>query len=273
MTRLRTDTPAGPHPDSVRGLLALSDPDLTRHLNELVPPQLLAHFSLAEARSWVREGRGPYRIAEAPGVGTLRLQVWPLPGCPDPALDLELVDTYLGHLEASWIVLNDVSGPRFDVDRDPRGALLPLGAQARNLGEEIRALKAGLAPNQVRPGLGAFRELIRRVETLAVTLGRELLYVSPLAYHNAVQYERYGFTYASGQDEVAWIQQEFQPGGALRRRMDGSRPFRMPWMADTVRGRSWAIRDGVLGRRWTAHKMYKIPGHDFATVTCPDLPW
>ncbi|MHB8766802.1 MAG: hypothetical protein ACYDA8_21035, partial [Deferrisomatales bacterium] len=191
----------------------------------------------------------------------------------DPALLLELTGTYLGHLEASWIVLSDVYGPRYDVDRPPPGTPVPPGTQPRNLKEEIRALAAGLAPNQVRPGLKMFRPLIDRIEGLATVLGIGILYVAPLAYHNAIKYEQYGFTYASGQEELEWIHREFQPGGVLRRRMDGSRPFRMPWMAETIRGRSWAIHDGVLGRRWMAPQMYKFVGRPFTTRTFPGGAW
>ena len=73
--------------------------------------------------------------------------------------------------------------------------------------------------------------------------------------------------------ELAEIHRRFQPGGDLRRRMDGSTPFRMPPMADTVRGRSWAIHDGILGRRWVPPPMYKFPGRDFQTCTFPGAVW
>jgi hypothetical protein len=118
-----------------------------------------------------------------------------------------------------------------------------------------------------------FRPLIARIEELATAFGVGILYVAPLAYHNAIKYEKYGFTYSSGQEEMEWIHRELGPGGVLRKRMDGSRPFRLPWMADTVRGRSWAIHDGILDRRWMAPQMYKFVGRSFSTCTFPQAPW
>ncbi len=254
-------------------LLTLPPAERSPYLTHLVPVELLAHYGLTAPPHWSRGTEGVYRDQAIPGESALRIEVWPDPGGSDPALILELSSTHLGQLEASWIVLNDVAGPRYDVDRGPGGAPIPIGTSARNLREELRALSAGLAPNQVRPGLRLFRPLIGRIEGLATVLGIGILYVAPLAYHNAIKYEHYGFTYSSGQEELAWIHREFQPGGVLRRRLDGSRPFRMPWMADTIRGRSWAIHDGILGRRWMAPQMYKFVERDFTTRTFPQARW
>ncbi len=265
--------PPEERPSSVRELLAAREADIAPYLDYLVTEELRAHYALPHDEPWVWDGPGRFRCLRVPGASALRVEVWPDPDADDPAQIVELSDTYMGHLEASWIVLNDLSRPRFDLDRDKGGVPIPMGSTLRNLREEIRALAAGLAPNQVRPGLRMFRPLIERIEGWAGLLGVEILYVAPLAYHNAVKYEKYGFTYASGLEELLWIHREFQPGGVLRRRMDGSRPFRMPWMADTIRGRSWAIHDGVLNRRWMAPQMYKFIGRPFSTETFPGGPW
>ncbi|GAB4257718.1 hypothetical protein [Deferrisoma sp.] len=260
-------------PRSIRDLWEAPPEERHRALARVVPEPLLRHYGLALPERWSEGPDGTFRCLEVPGENAVRIEVWPEIECEDPALTLELTDTYLGHIEASWIVINDIHGPRFHVDRDPKGNPIPLGSTVRNLREEIRALAAGLAPNQVRPGLRMFRHLIANVEAFCRFLGVEILYVAPLAYHNAIKYEQYGFTYASGQEDMEWIHRQFLPGGVLRARMDGSRPFRMPWMADTIRGRSWAIHDGVLGRRWMAPQMYKFVGRDFATCTFPNAVW
>ncbi len=265
--------PAAERPSSIKGLLELPDADREPYLDFLVPPALKEHYGLAGHGPWHRDQRGPYRWTAIPGAHAVRVEVWPDPTAEDPSQILELTDTYLGHMEAAWIVLNDVHEPRFNLDRMPDGTPLALGSPDRNLREEIRALAAGMAPNQVRPGLRLFRPLIERIEGFAELLGIGILFVAPLAYHNAIKYEKYGFTYASGREELEWIHREFLPGGVLRRRMDGSRPFRMPWMADTIRGRSWAIHDGVLGRRWMAPQMYRFVGRSFSTCTFPNAPW
>jgi hypothetical protein len=264
---------ASESPRSIREILALPESDQAPYLDYLVPPELREHYGLPFEAPWEIDGTSPCRRVHLPETGALRIEVWPNPRIEDPTLALELCDTYYGHMEAAWIVLNDLRGPRYNLDRDAGGRPIPLGSSERNLREEIRALAAGLAPNQIRPGLKLFRPLITRIEGLAQLLKIGILYVAPLAYHNAVKYEKYGFTYASGQEEMEWIHREFGPGGVLRRRMDGSRPFRMPWMADTIRGRSWAIHDQILGRRWMAPQMYKFVGRDFSTCTFPNAPW
>ncbi|MBI5015964.1 MAG: hypothetical protein HZB55_10790 [Deltaproteobacteria bacterium] len=257
----------------MRDLLSRPEAERTLYLDFLVPEELRVHYGLPSRGPWEADATSVFRWISLPEPRTLRIEVWPDPVAEDPALVVELTDTYLGHLEAAWLVLNDLSAPRFNLDRDDRSEPIALGSSVRNLREELRALAAGLAPNQVRAGLRMFRPLIGRIEGLAATLGVDTLYVSPLAYHNAVKYEHYGFTYASGQEELEWLHHEFGRGGVLRRRMDGSRPFRMPWMAESIRGRSWAVHDEILGRRWMAPQMYKFVGRSFSTRTCPGLRW
>lgn len=59
---------------------------------------------------------------------------------------------------------------------------------------------------------------------------------------------------------MEYIDREFRPGGVLHARLDGSTPFRKPEQWKTVRGRSWAIHDGILDRPWESPKMYKKVG-------------
>lgn len=264
---------SGAAPRSVEELLKLDAAGQSPYLDYLVPTELRQHYGLPSVGSWQSGSTGTFRRIPGQVTPTLRVEVWPDPWARDPALVVELSETYLGQLEASWIVINNLEAPRYDVDRDPRGYPIPLESSCRNIPEELRAFAAGLAPNQVRPGLRLLSRLVRRIEGLASLVGVEMLYVAPLAYHNAIKYERYGFTYASGQEELERIHREFARGGRLRWLLDGSAPFRKPWMADSVRGRSWAIHDQVLGHTWVAPQMYKLVGEDFATCTFPGAVW
>ena len=73
---------------------------------------------------------------------------------------------------------------------------------------------------------------------------------------------------------MEWIHQEFQaPHGELFKRLDGSTPFRMPGMEQTVRGRSWAIHDGILGEPFTAIHMYRRVRVDAGISTFPNAEW
>jgi len=74
------------------------------------------------------------------------------------------------------------------------------------------------------------------------------------------------------------IHELFQPGGALLRKLDGRSPFRQPDFADTVRGRSWAIHDGILlevdddllDEGWVSPVMYRMVGNPRGMITFPN---
>jgi hypothetical protein len=70
------------------------------------------------------------------------------------------------------------------------------------------------------------------------------------------------------------IHKEFQPGGLLYEGLDDSTPFRSKGMEKTIRGRSWAIYDGLyvdaLDEEWESPIMYKMVGKDFKANTFPD---
>jgi len=80
----------------------------------------------------------------------------------------------------------------------------------------------------------------------------------PLAYHNAIMHEFYGFRYLTGRALMDRIDQEFAPGGVLFKRLNGSTPFRQPACAFSIKGRSWAIHDGILAEPWECPKMYYL---------------
>src|SRR5438105_3611880 len=65
----------------------------------------------------------------------------------------------------------------------------------------------------------------------------------------------------------------FAEGGPLHRRLDDSTPFRRRGFETSVRGRSWAIHDGilegVLAEGWSGVKMYRVPGRRAAISTFP----
>jgi hypothetical protein len=134
-------------------------------------------------------------------------------------------------------------------------------------------MRAGLAPGQVRRGLRLFREALPLVESLAGEMGKEQISIEALFYHHAILYEHHGFGYLTGRDRLEEIHRGFLPGGDLHRRLDGSTPFRMPEAATTVRGRSWAIHDGILGEPWRVPRLYKIVGRAMAMPTFPDFAY
>jgi hypothetical protein len=139
---------------------------------------------------------------------------------------------------------------------------------------------AGLAPGQVRPGLRLLGQVLDGMAAFCRLLGQELFLVEPLFYHSALLYERHGCGYLLGRELMDDIHRGFQHGGRLRGALDGSTPFRQPGFAETIRGRSWAIHDGILGAlddvsrvSWGGVKMYRQSGRSAGVCTFPSATY
>jgi hypothetical protein len=189
----------------------------------------------------------------------------------DPIFLLQLSDTpFFEQLELSFIAIHDVRAQRFHIDRDEEGRDTLLGTASRNLAEEKRAMDAGLAPGQIYPGLRLFRPFLQQLEEFASQIGCSMISAEALFYHNAIHYEQLGFGYLEGRRKMEEIHREFQPGGILYARLDGSTPFRPKGAERSVRGRSWAIHDGICETPWIAPRMYKPVGRKIGVNTFPN---
>lgn len=235
----------------------------------LIPSRVIELLNLDPATSRDPQGNRLVTYTCPPDQGFVRVEVRTHPPSQDYVFLLKLTQPTDEFLEIAFIIANDPQGERFDVDRDPSGNLVGILSGVRNPAEEVRAMRAGLAPGQVRRGLRMFRQVVPLVESFASELGKEQISIEGLFYHHAILYERYGFGYLTGRDRMEEIHRGFQPGGALHRRLDGSSPFRMPEAAGTVRGRSWAIRDDVLEEPWRVPRLYKIVGQAMGMPTFP----
>ncbi len=181
--------------------------------------------------------------------------------------------SFMESLHLDFLIINDPFSERFNVDIDEFGKETLLGARSRNIPEEMKAMEAGLAPGMVRKGLRLMREFSNCLEGFMVPLGLKNITTEGFYYHNAILWEKYGFTYFKGGRMMEKIHKEFQPGGYLYERLDESTPFRKKGMEQTVRGRSWAIYDGTLvdafDEEWESPMMYKTIGKDFHINTFP----
>ncbi|ALC16599.1 hypothetical protein DSOUD_1826 [Desulfuromonas soudanensis] len=247
----------------------LPPPVKERIYSELVPEELFDDFAIDRQTFAGADGRRKIEFICPAGLGLLRLQVRHQPGDRDFLFFVELADTPYRQMELSFCLVNDPLAPRFDIDVDPFGRDNCFGTLRRNIPEEIRAMEAGLSPNQVRKGLKLFSPFFQRLERFVDALGMDTIVAEPLSYNNAIRYEKYGFDYIAGQQLMRWIDREFRPGGELYRRLDGSTPFRRPGMEQSVRGRSWAIHDGILHRPWDGVKIYKTLGIDAGIDSFP----
>ncbi len=259
-------------PTSIAAINRLPREEKEAIYKRFIPRQLLERFNIPE--DFVdAQGRRLLDLRCKEGSTDVVVDLRHRADAPDPLLYAHLTDTMNGQVHVLLYVVNDPDSPRFDVDRMPDGTPTHFGIDRRNLAAELAAMQAGLAPGQVRRGLRMLQHAIGAFEAFVSSLGHDLFFVEPLSYHNAVIFERYGFAYAKGRRMMERIHEGFQPGGELRSRLDGSSPFRRPEQADSVRGRSWAVHDGILGRPFTEVTMYKRVGAHAGVDTFPGGAW
>jgi hypothetical protein len=184
------------------------------------------------------------------------------------------LDLFMKSVHIDFLTINDPFSERFNVDVDESGGETLFGSRSRNIPEEAKAMEAGLAPGMVRHGLRSLGESLKCIEAFAVSIGLKTLSLGALFYHNAILWEKHGFIYFKGGKVMERIHKEFQPGGLLCAHLDDSTPFRRRGMEKTVRGRSWAIYDGILedafDEEWENPNMYKMLEKDFKVNTFPD---
>jgi hypothetical protein len=183
------------------------------------------------------------------------------------------LETFMASLHLDFLILNDPLSERFNIDVDELDKDTLLGTRSRNIPEEMKAMEAGLAPGMVRRGLRLMGEFVKCLESFMTLLEMKTVTIGAFYYHNAILWERYGFTYFKGGKIMGKIHSEFQPGGLLYEKLDGSTSFRRKGMEQSIRGRSWAIHDGVMldafDEEWESPIMYKTLGKDFKVNTFP----
>lgn len=263
-------------PVSIRAVTNLPDAARDRLLRILLPPYLLSRFQI-KPFSWKGpDGDEHVRVVLRPEAGLLRLEARHSSQAPDPFYCVELQDNALNGVDLNLIVLGDPQAPRFDTDRDDDGKPTQFGTVRRNVREEERAMTAGLAPGQVRAGLSASRDVLQNIEAFLAVMTHYSFFLEPLTYASAWVFERRGFAYVRGHKLMDDIHREFQEGGRLRQALDGSTPFRQPQQWRTVRGRAWAVHDGILaeiGQTWDGLRMVKQIGQHANVNTFPDADY
>lgn len=259
----------GMHLYSLRQINELPTPTKVEIYCHLLPKQLLEEFGIDSNTLCDARGNRLVTFTCPQGTGVVEIDIRSEPGFPDPLLYVELSDTRLNQIEVLLFAVNDPASERFETDRDWRGERTKFGTFRRNVPEEIRAMEAGLAPGQVRKGLRLSRTLLPIFESFVTRLGHDYYLMEPLAYHNAIIFERLGCNYVQGLRKMQWIDLAFRPGGLLHDMLDGSTPFRNPDAWRSVRGRSWAIHDGIMGEPWHGIKMYKRVGQRASVSTFP----
>jgi acetoin utilization protein AcuC len=256
-------------PSTIGGINKLPEPEKREIYSRYIPNELIEKFNLRDLST--NTGLLQFRFAE--GASDVEMMLYHEAGFPDPILYAHLADTMNGQIHILLYILNDPASPRFDVDKMPDGTPTQFGIRNRNLEAELAAMQAGFSPGQIRHGLRILRPATEAFERFVASLGHEMYFAEPLYYHNAVIFERYGFNYQIGKKWMNEIQSGFEEGGVLRQRLDDSNPFRSSKAADSIRLRSWAIHDGILGAPFTNVTMYKRVGVSANINTTPGCEW
>jgi hypothetical protein len=247
---------------SIKDLNYLPEDEKLRVYGRLIPPDLLERMGVDAETLRTADGEVGLRVIARANSNDARIRVPYRRVGPDYALVLDLDEmSGFGALELAFIVVNDVTSPRYNIDVDTEGNPTMLGTATRNIDEEVRAMDAGLGPCQVRKGMRLFRKFLPRLEAFAETAGYNTIQLEPLTYHNAVMYERHGFGYMSGKKDMIDIDEGFQNGGPYAELLGKGSPFRLADSAGNERLRSWAIHDGILGRPFPEMLMFKRVGH------------
>jgi hypothetical protein len=256
-------------PSTIGGINQLPETEKRAIYARYIPKELTEKFNLPDLTD--RKDLLQFRFAE--GSSDVEMRVYHQPGFQDPVLYAHLADTLNGQIHVLLYILNDPESPRFDVDRMPDGSPTRFGTLKRNLEAEKAAMEYGLAPGQVRRGLRLLRPATAAFEQFVASLGHEMYFIEPLYYHNAIISERYGFAYQKGKRRMEAIHAGFQEGGELTQQLDNSNPFRSSQAATSIRLRSWAIHDGILGEPFTDVTMYKRIGKHSEISTTPGCAW
>lgn len=256
-------------PSTIGGINKLSEDEKRTIYGRYIPKELIEKFNLPDPV----KNRELLQFRFASGASDVEMMLFHKVGFPDPILYAHLTDTMNGQIHVLLYILNDPVAPRFNVDKMPDGSPTKFGILQRNIAAEQAALKAGLSPGQVRKGLRLLQPATAAFEEFVTSLGHDMYFVEPLYYHNAVIFERYGFAYQVGKRQMESIQAGFQEGGELRQTLDDSNPFRSSHAANSIRLRSWAIHDGILGEPFTNVTMYKRVGKSANINTALDIAW
>ncbi|MBW1912516.1 MAG: hypothetical protein JRI43_04990 [Deltaproteobacteria bacterium] len=244
----------------------------------LIPPSLYHRFWIDPVSFRNENGEKVVRSFCPPGDRTCLVEI-KLADADEPAYSIQLSDsTDLTQIDWDFVIINDPESPKFNTHIDREGRDTLFGWASRALYEEEKAMNAELFPGQTGKGMGLTDEVINILENFCRIFDIKSIRLEALFYHNAISYERHGFSYFTRYKQMKRIHELFEPGGKLFDRLDNSTPFRQPGFADSVGGRSWAIHDGILAdmdddlleEGWVSPVMYRMVGRSRGMVTFPD---
>ena len=259
-------------PVTIKAINSLPEHPKLRLYRTLIPLEVLADFDI-NPRTWKNPDKIPQvNLFANQGSGKVTISAWYGDDPHNEFFNLELSDNAFNCIDLNFLIANNPIRPKYSIDIDNQGRETHFGTVYRNFQEEAKAMQAGLAPGQIREGLRCSKIVLHHIETFLTMMAHHAFFLEPLTYVSAWLFERRGFAYVQGHKLMDTIHQEFQPGGKLHIALDGSTPFRQPDQWQTVRGRAWAIQDGILeaiDQKWDGLRMIKQIGRNAGVDTFP----
>jgi hypothetical protein len=263
-------------PVTIKALNSLPENPKLRLYRTLIPIQVLADFDI-NPRTWKNPDKlSQVKLDAEHGSDKVKITAWYGEDPQNEFFYLELADNLYNGIDLNFLIVSNPLSQRFRTDFDEQGRETLFGTVHRNCAEEEKAMRAGLAPGQIREGLRSSQIVFIHIETFLTMMAHHAFFLEPLSYVSAWIFEKRGFAYSKGHQLMDTIHREFQPGGELHKALDGSTPFRQPDQWQTVRGRAWAIHDGVLeviDRKWDDLRMIKQVGRQAGVNTFPDAKY
>ena len=263
-------------PVTIKALNSLPENPKLRICRMLFPIKILTDFAI-NPRTWKNpDGLTQVKLKAENGTDRIKISAWYGEDPGNEFFYLELADNVYNGIDLNFILVNNPLGERFGTDCDEMGRETLFGTVRRNLAEEEKAMQAGLAPGQIREGLHSSQIVINHIEIFLTMMAHHAFFLEPLTYVSALIFEKRGFAYSKGHHMMDIINREFQPGGELHNALDGSSVFRQPGQWKSIRGRAWAIHDGILNvidKKWDGLKMVKQIGRAAGVNTFPDAEY
>ena len=217
----------------------------------LVPDELFDRFGIDPSTLCDRDGARLVRVTAPPDKPWARVEVRSSTEDRDPALLVDVEMSPLSVPELAFVQITDPAGPRFAIDRDPDGRDTLFGTASRNVVEEARAMRDGPGPRAgaARPaaalaGAGRDGGLLHADRQGDLPHRAALL---PLGHPlRAPGLRLPDGPRRDGGDPRRLLRGRGAADGARRLLAASARPD----AARTVRGRSWALHDGVIEGLW-----------------------
>ncbi|GAC1451955.1 MAG: hypothetical protein PVSMB11_12820 [Desulfuromonadaceae bacterium] len=172
---------AGRPLSSLQAINRLEEPEKERIYSCLLPQRLRDILGLAENSSCNFAGERLVTIIAPKGLSLVRIEVRSKPDDGVVVFFLELSDTQFHQMELSFCIIRDPTAPRYAVDVDEKGVNNWFASQGRNIPEELRAMRAGLFPNQTHHGLQLFVTFFPLLERFTDSLGMQIIVAEQLS--------------------------------------------------------------------------------------------